>query len=83
MGITPPQKAATPELHSTSRGLAVPSRPIRTVAQRRAGERTGDGAPPRRGGSVEIALPGTARFPPPPLLLRRCPLLYFFELQLY
>ena len=60
----PPKKAATPELHSASRGLAVPPRPIRTAALRRAGEKTGVGAPPRRGGSVEIALPGTVRLAP-------------------
>ena len=39
--------------------------PIRTAALRHAGGRTGVGAPPRRGGSVEIALLGTARLPPP------------------
>ena len=50
----------------------MPPRPIRTAALRRAGERTGVGARPRRGGSVEIALPGTARFPPPSRFLRRC-----------
>ena len=65
MVITPPQQTATPELHSASCGLAVPPRPIRTAALRRAGERTGVGAPPRRGGTVEIALSGTARLPPP------------------
>ena len=42
----------------------VPPRPIRTAALRRAGERTDVSAPPRRGGSVEIALPGTARLAP-------------------
>ena len=63
--ITTPQRAPTPELHSASDGLAVPPRPIRTAALRRAGERTGVGAPPWRGGSVEFALPGTARLPPP------------------
>ena len=63
--ITPPKKAVTPELHSASGGLAVPPRPIRTAALQRAGERTGVGAPPRRGVSMEIALPGTARLPPP------------------
>ena len=42
----------------------MPPRPIRTAALRRAGERAGVGAPPRRGGSVEIALPGTARLAP-------------------
>ena len=61
----PPRKAATPELHSATGGLAVPPRPIRTAALRRAGERTAVGAPPRRGGSVEIALPRTARLPQP------------------
>ena len=43
------------------RGVATP---IRTAALRRAGERTGVGAPTRRGGSVNIALPGTARLVP-------------------
>ena len=43
----------------------MPRRPICTAALRRAGERTAVGAPSRRGGSVEIALPGTARSPPP------------------
>ena len=78
LGITlPPPKAATPELHSVSPGLAVPPGSTHTAALRRAGERTAAGAPPRRGGSVEIALPGTARLPPPALFLRRCPLFFF------
>ena len=42
----------------------MPPRPFRTAALRRSGERTAVGAPPWRGGSVEIALPGTARLPP-------------------
>ena len=75
--IPPPKKAATPELHPAAGGLVVPLHPIRTAALPRAGERTAVGAPPRRGGSVEITLPGTARLPPPPLFLRRCPLLFF------
>ena len=71
----PHTKAATPELHSSSRGLAVRPRSTHTAALRRAGERTAVGAPPPREGRVEIALPGTARFPPPPAIsLRRCPL---------
>ena len=57
----PPPKAATPELHSASGGLAVPPRPIRTAALRHAGERTAAGAPLRLEGGV----PGTARLPPP------------------
>ena len=76
--IIPPDKAATLELHSASDGLAVPPRSIRTAELRRAGERTAVVAPPRRGGSVEIALPGAARLPPP-LFLRRCPLFFFFR----
>ena len=65
----PHTKAATPELHSSSRGLAVRPRFTHTAALRRAGERTAVGAPPPREGRVEIALPGTARFPPPPPFL--------------
>ena len=61
--ITPPQ-TATPELHSASGGLALPPRPIRTAALRRAGESTGVGAPPRRGGSAEIASRGRLAWPP-------------------
>ena len=73
----PPPKAATPELHSASGGLAVPPRPIRTAALRHAGERTGVGAPPRRGGAWKS--PSRDRLAcPPPLFLRRC-LLFFFR----
>ena len=60
----------------------MPPRPIRTAALRHAGERTAVGAPPRRGGSVEIALPGTARLPPP-AVLRRCLLNFFFRTPNY
>ena len=75
-----PPKTATPELHSASGGLAVPPRPIRTAALRRAGERTAVGAPPRRGGSVDIALLGAARLPPPRFFFVAARFFYFFEL---
>ena len=63
-GINTPPKKQRLELLSASGGLAVPPRPIRTAALRHAGERAAVGASPRRGGSAEIALPGTARLAP-------------------
>ena len=76
---TPPQKAATPELHSASGGLAVPPCPIRTAALRHAGERTGVGAPTSERGEGGNCPPGDGSLAPSPLFLRRRLLIFFLN----
>ena len=62
--ITPPPKSCDARAPLGLRRPRVPTTSPPHSSTTTCREKTGVGAPPRRGGSVEIALPGTARLAP-------------------